>query len=50
VLYDALGFYPKKSPKFSKNFLDGAGSAAEGIQNFVTAVRTRTFPGPEHCL
>ncbi len=30
VLYDALGFYPKKSPKFSKNFLDGAGSAAEG--------------------
>lgn len=50
VLYDALGFYPKKSPKFSKNFLDGAGSAAEGIQNFVSAVRNREFPAAEHFL
>lgn len=50
VLYDLLGLYPKKSPKFSKNFLEGAGSVQGAIEAFVQAVRAREFPGPEHCL
>ena len=50
VLYDALGLYPRKSPKFSKNFLDGSVSASQAIKNFVSAVRNREFPAPEHCF
>ena len=50
VLYDLLGLYPKKSPKFSKDFLAGAGSAAGAVEHFLKAVKAREFPGPEHCL
>ena len=48
VLYDVLGIYPKKSPKFSKDFLEGKGSVAEAINAFVEDVRAGRFPGPEH--
>tara|TARA_Y100001960_G_scaffold326317_1_gene410344 strand:+ start:285 stop:1091 length:807 start_codon:yes stop_codon:yes gene_type:complete len=48
VLYDVLGIYPKKSPKFSKDFLEGKGSVAEAIMAFVGDVRAGRFPGPEH--
>ena len=48
VLYDLLGIYPKKSPKFSKNFLEGKGSVADAVQAFVGDVRAGRFPGPEH--
>lgn len=48
VLHDAIGVYPGKSPRFSKNFMPGAGSVQEAIQAYVSAVKTKTFPGPEH--
>ena len=48
VLYDLLGIYPKKSPKFSKNFLEGKGSVADAARAFVEDVRAGRFPGPEH--
>ena len=48
VLYDLLGIYPQKSPKFSKNFLDGAGSVSGAVKTFVEDVRSGQFPGPEH--
>ena len=48
VLYDLLGIYPQKSPKFSKNFLDGAGSVSGAVKAFVEDVRSGQFPGPEH--
>ena len=48
VLYDLLGIYPQKSPKFSKNFLDGAGSVLGAVQAFIEDVRSGQFPGPEH--
>jgi 3-methyl-2-oxobutanoate hydroxymethyltransferase len=48
VLHDMLGLYPRPSPKFSKNFMQGAGSLDAAIKAYVTAVKTRTFPGPEH--
>jgi len=48
VLQDMLGLYPRPSPKFSKNFLEGAGSLEQAIRDYVTAVRERRFPGPEH--
>ena len=48
VLQDMIGIYPKKSPKFSKNFLDGADSIQSAIANYVRDVKQGQFPGPEH--
>ncbi|OGI43083.1 MAG: 3-methyl-2-oxobutanoate hydroxymethyltransferase [Candidatus Muproteobacteria bacterium RBG_16_65_31] len=47
VLHDMLGIYPKP-PKFSKNFMDGAASIEDAVKNYVAAVKSRAFPGPEH--
>ncbi len=48
VLYDVLGLFPRRSPKFSKDFLEGTGSVLEAVKVFVEDVRARRFPGPEH--
>jgi len=48
VLYDLLGVYPGKPPKFSKNFLAGAGSARAAVEGYVRAVKSEEFPGVEH--
>jgi 3-methyl-2-oxobutanoate hydroxymethyltransferase len=48
VLQDMLGIYPRPSPKFSKNFMDGAGSIEAAVKAFVAAVKGGVFPGPEH--
>lgn len=47
VLQDMLGLYPKP-PKFTKNFMDGAGSIEVAVKNYVAAVKACSFPGPEH--
>jgi 3-methyl-2-oxobutanoate hydroxymethyltransferase len=31
-----------------KNFLTGAGSIEEAVQNYIKAVKAGEFPGPEH--
>ena len=48
VLYDMLGIYPRPSPKFSRNFLDGAASIEEAVKRYIAAVKSGEFPGPEH--
>ena len=48
VLQDMLGIYPRRSPKFSKNFMAGNGSIQAAVEAFIAAVREREFPGPEH--
>ncbi|HKX54431.1 MAG TPA: 3-methyl-2-oxobutanoate hydroxymethyltransferase [Nitrosospira sp.] len=48
VLYDMLGIYSGKKARFMKNFLTGAGSIEEAVQNYIRAVKTGEFPGPEH--
>lgn len=48
VLHDMLGIYPRGSPKFSRNFMDGAGSIEAAVRDYVAAVKARAFPGPEH--
>ncbi len=48
VLQDMLGIYPRRSPKFSKNFMEGNGSIQAAVEAFIAAVREREFPGPEH--
>jgi ketopantoate hydroxymethyltransferase len=32
-----------------KFVLAGAGSAVTAVEHFLNAVKTREFPGPEHC-
>jgi 3-methyl-2-oxobutanoate hydroxymethyltransferase len=48
VLQDMLGLYPRPSPKFCRNFMQGAESIEAAIRAYVEAVRSKTFPGPEH--
>ena len=48
VLQDMLGLYPRPSPKFSRNFMQGAESIEAAVKTYVEAVRNKTFPGPEH--
>jgi len=48
VLQDMLGLYPRPSPKFSRNFMQGVDSIEAAIRAYVEAVHSKTFPGPEH--
>ncbi|MDA8734848.1 3-methyl-2-oxobutanoate hydroxymethyltransferase [Porticoccaceae bacterium] len=47
VLQDMLGI-SQRLPKFSKNFLEDSGSIQEAIIAYGNAVRSGTFPAPEH--
>jgi 3-methyl-2-oxobutanoate hydroxymethyltransferase len=48
VLQDMLGIYPRPSPKFSKNFMTGAASVEEAVKAYISAVKSGSFPRPEH--
>lgn len=48
VLQDMLGIYPRPSPKFSRNFMQDAGSIDAAIRAYVAAVKRRKFPAAEH--
>jgi 3-methyl-2-oxobutanoate hydroxymethyltransferase len=48
VLQDMLGLYPKPSPGFSRNFMQGRDSIESAIQAYVEAVRSGSFPADEH--
>ncbi|MDP2878034.1 MAG: 3-methyl-2-oxobutanoate hydroxymethyltransferase, partial [Sulfuricella sp.] len=50
VLYDLLGIYPGKPPKFARNFLTGADSIQAAVERYVKAVKSGEFPAPEHCF
>ena len=47
VLQDILGITPQHTPKFAKNFLEGAGSIQQAITNYARAVRDGSFPADE---
>lgn len=48
VLQDMLGVYPKKSPKFCKNFMLEADSIKAAVEGYVAEVKANTFPADEH--
>ncbi|MFL9711734.1 3-methyl-2-oxobutanoate hydroxymethyltransferase [Methylobacillus sp. Pita1] len=48
VLQDMLGIYAGKSPRFVRNFMQGAGSIEQAISDYVAAVKAQTFPDTEH--
>lgn len=49
VVYDMLGIYHGKIPRFVKNFMDGARNIDDAVGRYVAAVKNGTFPGKEHC-
>ena len=50
VLYDVLDITAGRKPKFSRNFLEGRGSALEAVKAYGQAVKSREYPAPEHCF
>ncbi|MFY9260210.1 MAG: 3-methyl-2-oxobutanoate hydroxymethyltransferase [Gallionella sp.] len=48
VLHDMLNVFPGKKARFVKNFMQGADSIATAVGNYVTEVKTGTFPASEH--
>src|ERR1044071_9623160 len=50
VLYDILDITAGRKPKFSKNFMTGAASPLEAVKAYAQAVKSGTYPGPEHCF
>ncbi len=48
VLHDMLGIYAGKSPKFSRNFMQGSESIQAAITAYVQAVKSGDFPTTEH--
>lgn len=48
VLQDMLGIYPKKSPKFSKNYMNGAETISAAVEGYVSEVKNGEFPTQEH--
>ena len=48
VLHDMLGIYPGKKARFVKDYMQGAGSIAQAVANYVAAVKSGAFPAAEH--
>lgn len=48
VVYDMLGIYQGRKPRFVKQFMEGASSVADGVARYVREVKAGAFPGPEH--
>ena len=49
VLHDMLGLaLSGRTPKFVKNFMDGQPSIQAALAAYVSAVKERSFPAPEH--
>jgi len=48
VLYDVLDITSGRKPRFVKNFMDGASSNVDALKRYVEAVKTKTYPAPEH--
>ena len=48
VLPDALGLNPGFTPRFLRRFANLAEASTQGVRAFVDAVKSRSYPGPEH--
>jgi 3-methyl-2-oxobutanoate hydroxymethyltransferase len=50
VLYDVLDITSGRKPRFARNYLQGHDSPLAGLKAYVAAVKSRAYPGPEHCF
>jgi 3-methyl-2-oxobutanoate hydroxymethyltransferase len=50
VLYDVLDITTGRKPRFVLNCMDGAAGNLDAIRRYVGAVRSGSYPAPEHCF
>ena len=50
VMHDLLGVFPGHKARFVKDFMEGQASIDAAIAAFVSAVKAKSFPAPEHCF
>ena len=50
VLYDVLDIAPGKRTRFSKNYMEGAGSIHAAVERYVSEVRGRDFPTADYAF
>jgi 3-methyl-2-oxobutanoate hydroxymethyltransferase len=50
VLYDILDITPGRKPRFTRNYMAGAGSPLQAVSDYVASVKDGTYPAPEHCF
>lgn len=50
VMHDLLGVTPGRRPRFVKDFLAGSGTVEAAFLAYAEAVRSGSFPAPEHCF
>ncbi len=50
VLYDVLGITHGRMPRFVRNFQEGCDSSLAALKSYVSAVKGREYPAPEHCF
>lgn len=50
VMHDMLGVFPGRKARFVKNFMEGQTDIEAAVRAYIAAVKTKSFPGPEHCF
>lgn len=50
VTDDVLGLFGTFTPRFVKRYAELAGTVSAAAEQYARDVRTRQFPGPEHCF
>lgn len=50
VTEDLVGLFADFQPKFVKRYTDLSPIVTEAVERYAADVRSRTFPGPEHCF
>jgi 3-methyl-2-oxobutanoate hydroxymethyltransferase len=48
VLYDMLGIFSGRRPRFVRNFMDGAAGIEDAVKRYVAAVKEGSYPAAEH--
>jgi 3-methyl-2-oxobutanoate hydroxymethyltransferase len=50
VTEDLVGLFSDFTPKFVKRYADLGEQIADAAKSYSEDVRSRNFPGPEHCF
>ncbi|GIT15182.1 MAG: hypothetical protein CM1200mP36_09380 [Gammaproteobacteria bacterium] len=43
-------FTQGRTPRFVRNFMEGANSTLDALEAYVAAVKDRSYPDKEHCF
>ncbi|HLX29596.1 MAG TPA: 3-methyl-2-oxobutanoate hydroxymethyltransferase [Casimicrobiaceae bacterium] len=48
VLYDLLGIFPGRRPRFVRDFMTGGNIVEQAVAEYVSAVKSSAFPSADH--